>query len=88
MSATFVRSVMTATLHALAAANRAKLHNQAAYAVWRQDVAVHGHGPGRGKKEIVERRSLLPATDPGKDVIARWREGAGSRVVVRHPNGA
>lgn len=55
---------------------RAKLHNQATYAVWRQDAVPPSQiagGPGRGKR-ITERRSVLPALDPGKDVIQRWRE--------------
>lgn len=52
----------------LYAAIKAKLVSQAHYAVWRQTVAVQG-------RHIVERRyEQLPAADPGKDVIARWRE--------------
>jgi hypothetical protein len=50
---------------------KAKLQNQAAYAVWRQGVAAHG-----GDRKSRSRNSDLdlPASDPGKDVIARWRE--------------
>jgi len=51
----------------LMAAIKAKLHNQATYAVWRQDAAVPGHQISRGYD------ISIPATDPGKDVIARWR---------------
>jgi hypothetical protein len=49
------------------AAIQAKLNNQAAYAVWRQDVAVQGRHISGPKDE-------LPATtDPGAVVIYRWR---------------
>jgi phage N-6-adenine-methyltransferase len=51
-----------------------KLKNQAAYVVWRQDVAVHGFGPGRGNKEISDQQSLLPPADPGPVVVHRWRK--------------
>ena len=45
----------------------AKLNNQAADAVWRQDVAVQGrHIADLGYEQ-------LPATDPGSGVIHRWR---------------
>ena len=60
----------------------AKLRNQAAYAVWRQDAVVPSQaagGPGRGKR-IAEQRSVLPDLDPGKDVIARWRERLCAKV--------
>jgi hypothetical protein len=48
------------------AAIQAKLNNQAADAVWRQDVAVQG-------RHISGRKDELPATDPGAVVIDRWR---------------
>ena len=48
------------------AAIQAKLNNQAAYAVWRQDVAVQG-------RHISGRKDEWPATDPGAVVIYRWR---------------
>ena len=63
---------------------RIKLSYQAAYAVWRQDVAVPSQqDPAlRGKRAgIAEPRSPLPATDPGKDVIARWRVRLCSKVI-------
>lgn len=53
-----------------------KLFNQAAYAVWRQDVKPPSQtigGPGRGIKGTTEQSSLLPATDPGDKTIERWR---------------
>jgi phage N-6-adenine-methyltransferase len=55
---------------------KAKLTNQAAYAVWRQDVAVHrGDGSNQHRKaKISELKSQLPAADPGALVIHRWRE--------------
>jgi len=60
----------------------AKLTNQAAYAVWRQNEIVPSQitgGPGRGKR-FVEQRSVLPAGDPGKDVVARWRQRLCKRI--------
>lgn len=58
----------------LYAAIQAKLISQANYAVWRQDVARPSQITG-GHGRVAEQRSgSLPAADPGKDVIARWRE--------------
>lgn len=55
---------------------KAKLHNQATYAVWRQEVAKPGgDGSNQHKGAIVsEQKELLPALDPGAVVIHRWRE--------------
>jgi len=46
---------------------KAKLTNQAGYAVWRQDRARRGGVQNRGT-------AILPDADPGKDVVARWRK--------------
>lgn len=60
----------------LYAAIKAKLHNQAAYAVWRQSVAVPGgDGSNQHKRAILAaRKELLPPTDPGAVVVHRWRQ--------------
>lgn len=47
---------------------KVKLLNQTAYAVWRQDVTSAGR-----PQKLSQVRDNLPDTDPGKDVIARWR---------------
>ena len=54
---------------------KAKLHNQAAYAVWRQDIAKRGgDGSNQHKRaNAAGQRQLLPTTDPGQDMIDRWR---------------
>ena len=49
---------------------QAKLNNQAAYAVWRQDVAWRG-GDRKSKSKIED--FDLPDADPGKRVIHRWQ---------------
>lgn len=50
---------------------RRTIEDQAAYCVWRQGVAR----PGQPRKELSQNDdNTLPAGDPGKDVIARWRQ--------------
>lgn len=50
---------------------RVKLLNQAAYAVWRPDVIQHGGDrKSRSRFHDLDR----PEADPGKDIVARWRE--------------
>lgn len=59
----------------LYAAIKAKLTNQAAYAVWRQNVAQPGgDGSNQHKRaNLAARKELLPATDPGDVAVHRWR---------------
>lgn len=59
---------------------RAKLHNQAAYAVYRQNVVKpaqgidHRNPSGTIATQISDQKLGLPALDPGAVVIHRWRE--------------
>jgi phage N-6-adenine-methyltransferase len=55
---------------------KTKLEHQAAYAVWRQDLARRGgDGSNQYKRaNAAEQRELLPASDPGQDMVDRWRK--------------
>lgn len=55
----------------LYAAIKEKLRHQAAYAACRHDIVVHG---GDRKSRSQPHDLDRPAGDPGKDIIARWRE--------------
>lgn len=56
----------------LYAAVEAKLRHQAAYATWRPTVSPHGGG--RTSRHQNERLDALPSSDPGKQVVRRWRQ--------------
>jgi phage N-6-adenine-methyltransferase len=66
---------------------KAKLYNQAAYAVWRQSVAVPSQTSGGDgsnqhsrKARVAVLKSELPPTDPGAVVVHRWRERLCAKV--------
>jgi hypothetical protein len=46
----------------------------AEYVVWRDRMVVHGNGPGRGRKEISDQKSLLPEADPSALIAHKWRK--------------
>ncbi len=61
----------------LYAAIEEKIRAQAEYAQWRDIVAAQSQergGPGRGKKGVLVLRPLLPAEDPGRRIVERWRK--------------
>src|SRR5262245_35602164 len=65
-----------------------KLNNQAAYAVWRQNVVVPsammpGAGRGKGKRISGPQSSNLPAIDPGALVVHRWRQRLCAKIEAR-----
>jgi phage N-6-adenine-methyltransferase len=61
-----------------------KITEQAKYIVWRDDVvptpAERGKRGGRGKKQITELKSALPAADPGDVTAHRWRAKLTAKV--------
>jgi phage N-6-adenine-methyltransferase len=60
----------------LCEAIQAKLKEQAKYAVWRGTIVEPSQdkgAPGRGKRVAVP-KPVLPAADPGKVIVHRWRK--------------